>query len=115
MLTLWGYAMLVLSKCGKLERIYIMPMWGRKSGVQPNVVYTVEANNPDNDHIWGDGNMSASEMAALADWYAISGRTDLTVKDLAEHTNEARTFKWNSQARVEILKGVDEYRKKFKL
>lgn len=114
--------MIVLGKDGKQERTKRMPWWNGGNDnestsrkLKSGVSYPVEANNPENeDHVWGDGEMSASEMEALTDWYAAAGDQNLTRKDLANHERVARTFKWNSRARREILQSIENYKEKYK-
>ena len=80
-------------------------------GTKANTRYDVE---PDGmgDGSWGD--MSATEMEALAQWMGEYG-PDLTSRDMSYYTQLAKGFKWDSRARIEILDGVAACRKKYDL
>jgi len=80
-------------------------------GIKPNTRYDVEPDGMGGSS-WGD--MSATEMEALAQWMGEHGPS-LTSKDLSYYTQLAKSFKWSSRARTEILDGVAACKKKYDL
>ena len=80
-------------------------------GIKSNTRYDVE---PDGmgDGAWGA--MSATEMEALAQWMGEHGPS-LTSRDMSYYTQLAKGFKWDSQARIQILDGVAAARTKYDL
>ena len=80
-------------------------------GTKANTRYDVEQDGIGGSS-WGD--MSATEMQALAQWMSEHG-PDLTSSDMGYYTQLAKSFKWGSQARDQILDGVAAARVKYDL
>jgi len=80
-------------------------------GIKSNTRYDVEPDGMGGIS-WGD--MSGTEMEALAQWMGEHGPS-LTSRDMSYYTQLAKGFKWDSRARVEILDGVAACRKKYDL
>lgn len=80
--------------------------------LRPNTRYAIE---PDafSGTSWND--MSATELQAIVQWTAECASPDLTQQDMAYYTQLAKSFKWGSRARNEILDGVAAYRYTYSL